>query len=52
MKKLLLVLITLVAIGACNSPQKMTSPNGDSMMNSADSSKMMQGDSTMRKDSM
>jgi len=50
MKKLLFILLTMAAIGACNSPQKMTSPTGDSMMNSADSNRVMQGDSTMQRD--
>lgn len=54
MKKILFAIITIVAINACNSPQKMTSPNGDSssMNSSTDTSNMMKTDTTMKRDSM
>lgn len=52
MKKVFFALLTIVVIGACNTPQRMTSPTGDSMMNAGDSSNTMQADSTVRRDSL
>lgn len=54
MKKILFAVLTIVMIGACNSPQKMSGPGGDSMMNSNTdtNSSMMQTDTTTRRDSM
>lgn len=55
MKKILLAIIVVAGIAACNSPQQMTTSNGDSTSTMApsttDTSGMMQGD-TMKRDSM
>jgi uncharacterized lipoprotein YajG len=54
MKKVLFALITIVMIGACNSPQKMSGTGSDStnMMNSTDTNSTMNTDTTARRDSM
>lgn len=51
MKKIIFAVLTIITMNACNSPQRMTGPNGDTMMNATDSTNMMQSD-TMRRDSM
>ena len=52
MKKILFAVLTIVMIGACNSPQKMSGTGSDSTGNATNSSSMMQTDTTTRRDSM
>ena len=52
MKKILFAVLTVVMIGACNSPQKMSGTGADSTGASTNASGMMQGDTTARRDSL
>ena len=53
MKKILFAVLTVVMIGACNSPQKMSGTGSDSTsVNSTGTSNMTQSDTTVRRDSL